>query len=409
MIEPQTIKGAIERQIQQNNAQKTSHLSEASFFVADLSEVITKYNLWQKTLPGVTPFFEANIQPQTAVKSNNDRRLLQTLSQCGAGFDCASAEEIELVLSLGVPAKRIIYTHPCKPISSIEFCRRASIELITFDNVEELQKMKDHYPEARLMLRVFADDHTGVDPLGSKFGVATQDAPSLLTTIKALQLNFEGVSFHAAPTNADPAGYVRAIQDAAKVFKDARGLGLQPNTLDIGGGYTDETFPHIAAEAKRTLDECFGNGSIIPRPQLIAEPGTLLSCSSFHLAVQVIARRTNATGFGGEAPTRLYINDGIYSNFMMRFIVTSSFVPVAVIRDGKWHDENAQGTLECSVWGRSCDQNDCINSRCMFSQEVRTGDWLVFKDMGAYTTVCSTTFNGFTSPNHVIYLDAPLN
>lgn len=57
MIEPQTIKGAIERQIQQNNAQKTSHLSEASFFVADLSEVITKYNLWQKTLPGVTPFF----------------------------------------------------------------------------------------------------------------------------------------------------------------------------------------------------------------------------------------------------------------------------------------------------------------------------------------------------------------
>lgn len=27
--------------------------------------------------------------------------------------------------------------------------------------------------------------------------------------------------------------------------------------------------------------------------------------------------------------------------------------------------------------------------------------------MPAYTTVCNTSFNGFTSPNHTIYLEPP--
>jgi diaminopimelate decarboxylase len=41
------------------------------------------------------------------VKSSYDRRLIQTLASCGLGFDCASSEEIEFILSLGIPAERI--------------------------------------------------------------------------------------------------------------------------------------------------------------------------------------------------------------------------------------------------------------------------------------------------------------
>ncbi|KAI0403567.1 hypothetical protein F4802DRAFT_607986 [Xylaria palmicola] len=402
--------------------------SEASFYVADLGEVVRKWNLWKGALPDVTPFF--------AVKSSYDRWLIQTLASCGAGFDCASAEEIELILSLGISAQRIIFTHPCKPIASLGLCRRLGVTLITFDNECELRKLHQHYPESHLVLRIFADDPTGIDPLGTKFGACRDDFRGLIGLAKELHMHLAGASFHAAPSVAsNPIAYVRGVRHAAEVFAHARALGLNPGILDIGGGYTDATFAAIATAVRGVVAECFAackgrKGGL----RVIAEPGTLFSSSPFFLTAKVVARRGNATAFGREPATRLYINDGIYSNFMMRFIVNATFSPIAVIQKGAWREQKAggDGAFKCSVWGRTCDSNDCINRECGFDQEVDIGDWLVFKDMGgkpgyspellitymhtyervmvindvaAYTTVCNTSFNGFTSSSHTIYLE----
>ncbi|KAL7929707.1 pyridoxal-dependent decarboxylase [Trichoderma chlorosporum] len=382
----------------------TGHIapdSEASFYVADLDDVVRKWVVWNEALPGVTPFF--------AVKSSYDRRLIQTLASCGAGFDCASAEEIGFILSLGISAERIIFTHPCKPIASLGMCRKLGVRVVTFDNECELYKLQKHYPEAHLVLRIFADDPTHVDPLGTKFGASRHDFQGILRLVKDMNMHLAGASFHAAPSVAvDAAAYVRGVQHGAEVFAYARSLGLRPTILDIGGGYTDSTFRSIAAAVRPAVVDGFreskvGGGGV----RVLAEPGTLFSCSPFYLAVKVVARRRNATAFGQEPATRIYINDGIYSSFMMRFIVNMTFSPIAVIHKGVWHQQSLGdgAVFGCSLWGRSCDSNDCINRDCRLDQEVDIGDWLVFKDMGAYTTVCNTTFNGFTSPNHTIYLE----
>jgi ornithine decarboxylase len=222
----------------------------------------------------------------------------------------------------------------------------------------------------------------------------------------------------------EAAAYSSGIKEAAKLFAHAREIGLNPNVLDIGGGYTDQTFQNIGAAVRTTIAECFPNFKEKGDLRILAEPGTLFSCSPFYLAVKVIGRRKNATAFGQEPPTRIYINDGIYSNFMMRFIVNMTFKPIAVIREGIWQEQKADsGDFKCSVWGRSCDSNDCINRECMLDREIDIGDWLVFGDMGgkalsqsilvifgkvrrskadgdmvAYTTVCDTTFNVSTYP-----------
>ncbi|KAI0845502.1 hypothetical protein F5Y00DRAFT_265449 [Daldinia vernicosa] len=376
--------------------------SEDSFYVADLGDVVRKWTVWIEALPDVTPFF--------AVKSSNDGRLIQTLASCGAGFDCASIEEIELILSMGICAERIIFTHPCKPFASLGLCRNLGVSVITFDNECELRKLKDHYPEANVVLRIFADDPTDADPLGTKFGASRHDFLRLIRLAKELGLAFAGVSFHAAPSVAlDPAAYVRGIGEAAEAFTMARELGLNPTILDIGGGYTDVTFPKIAAAVRPAVEACFrgeGNRGL----RIIAEPGTLFSSSPFYLAAKVIGQRKNATAIGREAPMRVYINDGIYSSFMMHFIVNTDYYPIAIIHKGTWHGQEqdtrkTSSGFECSIWGRSCDSNDCINRKCVLDRKVEIGDWLVFKDMGAYSAVCNTTFNGFTSSNHTIYLE----
>lgn len=195
----------------------------------------------------------------------------------------------------------------------------------------------------------------------------------------------------------EAAAYVRGVQEAAELFAHARELGLNPTVLDIGGGYTDDTFQKIAEAVRPAIADCFPHaqeeeGGL----RVLAEPGTLFSCSPFYLAVKVVARRKNATAFGQEPPTRIYINDGIYSSFMMRFIVSMTFSPIAVIRNGTWHGQKAgEESFKCSVWGRSCDSNDCINRECVLDQEVDIGDWLVFKDMGGQSSTRSTCLQAF--------------
>ena len=56
----------------------------------------------------------------SAMKSNNDPALLSVMAQLGAGFDCASKEEIKTMVDLGVSPERIIYAHPAKPMSHLK-------------------------------------------------------------------------------------------------------------------------------------------------------------------------------------------------------------------------------------------------------------------------------------------------
>ena len=80
---------------------------DSTFAVVDVGALSRLHTAWRRALPRVTPFY--------AVKCNPDPGLLRVLAALGAGFDCASAAELDLVLGLGVPTARVVYAHPCKP------------------------------------------------------------------------------------------------------------------------------------------------------------------------------------------------------------------------------------------------------------------------------------------------------
>ncbi len=131
-----------------------------------------------------------------AVKCNPDPILLGLLSALGTGFDCASVEEIRRVLSLGVAPSRIIFANPCKSIASIRFAKESGVYKTTFDNADELDKIRSVMPEAQLTLRVYACDETALINFGGKFGAPRGATLGLLRRACALGLHVEGVSFH---------------------------------------------------------------------------------------------------------------------------------------------------------------------------------------------------------------------
>ena len=56
---------------------------------------------------------------------------------------------MQTVLSMGVSADRIVYANPCKQSNYIKYASIVGVDLMTFDNVNELRKVKAVFPNAR--------------------------------------------------------------------------------------------------------------------------------------------------------------------------------------------------------------------------------------------------------------------
>jgi ornithine decarboxylase len=185
-----------------------------------------------------------------------------------------------------------------------------------------------------------------------------------------------------------------AISEAILLAKDA---DIDLRILDIGGGFTSKNFAQAAC---RLRQEITGAQEMFPNLQAIAEPGRFLACPAFTLACQVLGKR----GEKECTPPRLYLNDGIFGNFINAFFEKQEFQPCYVIRGNAVKQQSTSGPYEYSLWGPTCDSSDRIATNAKFDQTVETGDWLVFADMGAYTSVCQTGFNGFDTHVDVVYV-----
>lgn len=228
------------------------------------------------------------VRATAAVKCNPDPHVLRLLAAMGMGFDCASHAEISLVLSLGVHPSRIIYANPCKAASFVRHAHAVGVELMTFDNSDELEKVGKHHPTARMVLRILTDDSGSLCRLGDKFGAPLAETRALLEKAKALNIDVVGVSFHVGSGCTNPDLYRDAISRAKYAFGVAAELGFKFDFLDVGGGFGDENFERLAEGLVRGLDESFPVGCGV---RVIAEPGRYFVTQAFELATNIIARR----------------------------------------------------------------------------------------------------------------------
>jgi ornithine decarboxylase len=330
------------------------------------------------------------------------------LTRLGIGFDCASQIEISKMLSLGVEPCRIVYANPCKTPSYLRFARQAGVEMMTFDNSDELCKIAQFFPRAKLLLRIVTDDSNASCQLSNKFGAPLSDARALLELAKKLDLSVVGVAFHVGSGSSDPSAFVEAVENTRRVFDEAVDVGLPPMTvLDVGGGFTDETFEATAKVLNSCLDQYFPADQYC-NVRIMAEPGRYYVANAFTLAVNVIAKRRVSGQGSGTANAMLYVNDGVYANLNCIIYDHQNPIPRILSTSSGYHYEDdivyGKGKYEVSVWGPSCDGLDCITKSVMLPMEIDVGDWLYFQDMGAYTLCAGSQFNGFNTSCDVVYV-----
>lgn len=361
-------------------------------FVVDHNELRRSYATFKKYLPRVQAYY--------AVKANSDPAIVKTLYEAGASFDVASMPEFRIVHEYikDMPPKqrqdwiwdKIIYANPIKANETLRELDPYK-PLVTYDNYEEINKIKKYAPHAGLALRIRVPNTGAMAELSSKFGAAPGEAVDLILAADKAGLVVEGLSFHVGSQTTNFENYVQAINLAANVFKEAKDRGYtKMNLLDIGGGFpapydpTVKPFRVLAHIINREINRLFPKNI-----QILAEPGRFLVATAAVAVSKIVGKAVR------DGKLCYYIDDGVYHTFS------------GVIFDHCHYHLKAfsKGPAQiCSVFGPTCDALDVVSMAEELPADLGLGDLLYSENIGAYSHASSTHFNGFP-PAKVIHIN----
>lgn len=359
-------------------------------FVIDHKALRQNIESFKKYLPRVQPYY--------AVKANSNPEIISTLYKSGASFDVASMPEFlivhENIKHLQEKARqdyiwdKIIYANPIKAEETLKELDKYK-PLMTYDNYEEIKKIKKFSPHAGLALRLKVPNTGAMVELSSKFGAAPGEAVDLIEAAHKTGLIVEGLSFHVGSQCTNFENYVQALNLASNIFKEAKSRGYTLKLLDIGGGFPApydenvEPFKHLAKKLNAELKRLF------PKEiEILAEPGRFMVATAATLVAKVVGKAKR------DGKTCYYINDGVYHTFS-GIIFDHCQYHIKAFKKGPKHIS--------AVFGPTCDALDTIS----LSEELpdlKLGDLVYSENIGAYSHASSTYFNGFP-PAKVIHIN----
>ena len=360
-------------------------------FVVDHEILRRNYAEFKKFLPRVQAYF--------AVKASPDPEIVRTLYDAGASFDVASMPEFLIVHKNieSLPAKerqdfiwdKIIYANPIKANETLVELDPYK-PLVTYDNFEEIRKIRKHAPHAGLVLRVRVPNTGAMVELSSKFGADPGEAVDLISAAHDAGLVVEGLSFHVGSQTTNFENYVQALNLVAGVFREAVLRGFDKlNLLDIGGGFPAPYDHHVRPfrELARMLNSEFKR--LFPKHiEILAEPGRFLVATAAALVVKVIGKAAR------DGKPCYYVDDGVYGTYS-GILFDHCQYHLKAFKNGP--------TQICSVFGPTCDALDTI-SLAEELPELKLGELLYSENIGAYSNASATSFNGFP-PAKVLHVN----
>jgi ornithine decarboxylase len=366
--------------------------TERPLFIIDHDKIRENYRRFKKNLPRVQVYF--------AIKANSEPAIIETLFREGSSFDVASISEFMLVYDLietwNKPETeffiwdKIIFSNTIKPASTLKALKKYE-PLVTYDNIDELQKIKKFCDTAGVVLRLKVPDTGSMVEMGGKFGAAPGEAVDLIKAAIDMGLGVEGLSFHVGSQCTNFRNYVDALVICSNVFKEVDRYGLKigrrdnnHKILDIGGGfptgYTEDVpaFESLAEILSAELDRLFpGNFEII------AEPGRFMVGDAATSVVRIQGRSRR------DGKRFYYVNDGLYHTF------SGVVFDHCVYHFRPFSKDSHKGDIEvCTVVGPTCDSFDKISTSEQLPCNLELDDLLISDNVGAYTTGSSTNFNG---------------
>lgn len=346
--------------------------------IVDLDDIRSKTRSFMSSMPRVHPHY--------AVKANPHIDILKVMIDEGARFEIASIAELDILLSLNIPADEIIYSNPIKPLQYIKYAAQKGVKWFALDSIEELEKIVSIHPDASLYIRL-ETQNIGADwPLTGKFGATLPEIYQIIKEAKIINANIAGVTFHVGSQCRNLENWHIGIENAKVVLSIMDESGFEPALLDIGGGFPVHYTKPIPSIEEISFSVNSAISDLPESIQIIAEPGRFLVSESACLVSRVV-------GTAVRHGTRwIYLDSGVFHGLMetvegMRFALCSN---------------KSGDKIPCTVAGPTCDSMDVIMRDELLPNDLQEGDYLCFPNLGAYSTAYASDFNGFPRPEVII-------
>lgn len=330
-----------------------------------------------------------------ACKALSNINILKIIQKLGSGLDTVSINEVQLGLKAGFAPQQILFTPNCVHFSEIEQAKALGVH-INIDNISILEQFGNTYGDTypimvRLNPHIMAGGNLKISTghIDSKFGISIHQLRHIERIVKTTKLNVEGLHMHTGSEIKDVHVFLQGLDimlDLATHFPNIKYLDLgsgfkvpyapdeKATDVELLGQKMAETLAAFKKETGKDLEIWF-------------EPGKyLVSESGYFIARVNTVKQTPATVFAG-------IDTGF--NHLIRPMFYESYHHIVNL-------SNPKGVERIyTVVGNLCETDTFCWDRVL--NEVREGDYLMFKNAGAYGFEMASSFNSRTRPAEILF------
>ncbi len=377
--------------ISRNQLIEIAYLHGTPVYVYHAENIKLQFNKLQNAFSNTnTVFFYA-------CKALTNINILRYLRNLGANVDCSSINEVKLAVHAGFPSSRILYTS-----NGIDFEEiRAAKELGVYINIDSLSNLEkfgqafgDSYPVGiRLRPNILAGGNLKISTghNKSKFGIPVEQTSQILDIVSKYNLRISDLHIHTGSEITDVDVFLKGIEVLFEIAPHFEHLEF----IDLGGGFKvaskpgelETDIPMLAEKVGLAFsNHPYKNGKKL---QVWFEPGKFLVSASGHFITQVnVLKETAAADF-------VSVNSGF--NHLIRPMFYDAYHHIENISNPDAEMKNY------SVVGNICETDTFAWDRPL--NEVREGDYLVFRNAGAYGFEMSSNFNSRFKPAEVLVLE----
>ncbi len=357
-------------------------------YIYDGEKIKTQFHFLKDAFEGV------DVKIKYAAKALTNINVLKLLKKEGAGLDVVSINEVKIGLLAGFEPHEIMFTPNSAGFEELEEAIEIGVQL-NVDNIPFLQLIGQKYGHdvpvcIRLNPHIVAggNEKIQVGHIKSKFGISVDQTEEILSVVKQYNIHVNGVHIH---TGSDILDIELFLKGANILFDFARNFA-ELDFLDFGGGfkvayYQGAAVTDVAEYGKimtaAFLKFCKEYGKEL---QIWFEPGKFLVSESGTLLVQAtLIKPTPAVVFAG-------VNSGF--NHLIRPMFYGAHHDIVNV-------SNPSGEQKMyTIVGNICETDTFAEDREI--SEIRVGDYLAFKNAGAYGFEMSSNFNSRLKPAEVL-------
>lgn len=326
-----------------------------------------------------------------ALKSNDRKRILETVRKYGLGADCVSGDEVSLALNCGFPSDSIVFAGVGKSDREIVTALKSGIFCFNCESIPELEVIDSLASKLRVTANVAlrinpeVDAHTlsniSTGRKEDKFGISLASIDKAIDKVKyAKNLKLIGLHFHIGSQIEDMEVFATLCRRINEIQVRLSGRGITVSDINVGGGLGVD-YRNPDSNPIPPFREYFET----IRRNLVLQPGQ---------KVHLEPGRSIVAQCGSLISRVLYVKEGENRNFLILDAGMNDLIRPALY--GSYHKiENLTSKGNCErydVVGPVCESSDCWGKGRILPRSSR-GDLMAIRSAGAYGQVMAMRYN----------------